>query len=341
MAESTSNVKAPLLEEVLQGLAIKDLESSTKEPESASSKTLGSKCQTKILYEGRPKCDCCVNWVEQYPQEVRESVEETSDAKKYALICRVKKAHENSKTPLELDSLVIQNPHLKQILGEVLAGYTDVTTTLEDVVFKAPFWEFFYRWKQLTEVQCESEVSEYLQLLLKTLTAQLSNTHSVANDMAQNKVITYDYMWTLFPPKSLVYYRLFGQESLLEITRTEYYKGSIETYDLYCRYIEWDGEKFGWKTKLIEVRPFTGTKKVFDLEVYPIGYHKSQADLQSKLLERGRKFVSLGGCHHKAYQGKIKVSSESFFGSKEFHVRVLRWSNDFLRTCHLMLFFLF
>lgn len=322
MAASPSDTKAPLLEEVLQVLHSFDSnEPSTTDSKDSSKNSIGF--GTKVLYEGPSKCQCCINWVEQYPQQLKESVEETSDAKKYAILCRVKKSHGNSKKPLELHSIVIQNSVLKSVLGKVLAGYTDVATTLEYVVFEAPFWEFFYRWKQLEEAQNDPESSDLIKLLLDTLKILLNDTHRIARDLAQNKVITYDYLWTIFPPKTMVYHQLFGRDCLLEVNKTEYYEGEAKTYDLHCRYIDRDAEKFGWKILLIEIPRFAGAKPILELKAYPAEYHKTPGHLHSTLVERGRRFISLSGCHHKAYQGKIKVSSKSFFSSNdEFPVRI-------------------
>lgn len=180
-------------------------------PEATPHEHVGKICEAKTFYEGPEKCKCCINWVENYPTNIKEAVEKTSDAKRYAIICRVKKAHDvNSNDPLELHSIVVQSPSLKTILGDIFTGYPGITTTLNDVSFYAPFWEFFYRWEALTKAQADygSESPEHktICLLLTTLSSQLSSVHNVAKDLIQNSVITYDYLWILFAPGTLVYY---------------------------------------------------------------------------------------------------------------------------------------
>ncbi|KAI1505147.1 P-loop containing nucleoside triphosphate hydrolase protein [Biscogniauxia marginata] len=322
MAESSSNTRAPLLEEVLAGLHLEHRNPSTESVEMAPPQSSGSLCETKILYEGRSKCNCCINWVEQYPEDIKESAEETSDAKRYAILCRVQKAHGDSKKPLELHSIVVQSPLLKSVLGDVFTGYPGITTTLEEVKFCAPFWEFFYRWQALTKAQDthESDALEHIRLLLNTLTSQLGNIHSIAKDLAQNNVITYDFLWTLFPPGTLVYSRLHDRDCLLEVKKTKYNENGIQVYHLQCRCVKWDGENFGWKTKHILISKFSGTLPIQDLRAYPITYHKIPKYIQSKLLERGHKYASLRSWHHKAYRGIIKVSGKSFFGSDKLHI---------------------
>lgn len=269
-----------------------------------------------ILFEGPRKCDCCINWVENFPEDVKEAVEATSEAKTYAIICRIKKSHGKSKEPLELDSIVIQSPLLKSVLGDVFADYPGITTTLEELTFVAPFWEFFYRWDALTESQEQQEfdTQEHTRVLLDALSLRLRDVRRVALDLFQNNVITYDYLWTLFPPGNLVYFRIDNQHCFLEIERTEY-DVCTKSYDLRCKYIEWNGKKFGWKFKLIQLKEFSGTRSIQDLEVYPVTWHKSADGIRSELLERGRKFVSLSGWHHKTYCGIFRPCQRSIFQS--------------------------
>ncbi|KAI6083344.1 P-loop containing nucleoside triphosphate hydrolase protein [Hypoxylon rubiginosum] len=267
------------------------------------------------FYEGPEKCKCCINWVENYPTNIKEAVEKTSDAKRYAIICRVKKAHDvNSNDPLELHSIVVQSPSLKTILGDIFTGYPGITTTLNDVSFYAPFWEFFYRWEALTKAQADygSESPEHktICLLLTTLSSQLSSVHNVAKDLIQNSVITYDYLWILFAPGTLVQKTKYYQSPLLK----------TKTYDLHCRYIDWDGENFCWKTKVIKIDEYSGTMPIRDLKVYPVTYHNAPEDAQSSVLKRGHKFVTVAGCRHRAYRGIVKVSGESLFGSNELRI---------------------
>ncbi|KAJ8132064.1 hypothetical protein O1611_g1564 [Lasiodiplodia mahajangana] len=297
----------------------------TKDPKTFPSENVGAHCDTKILYEGPKKCDCCINWVEQYPSNIKESTEQESDVRRHAIVCRVQKAHRDSKEPLELHSIIIQSPVLKSILGDIFAGYPGITTTLKDVKFRKPFWEFFYFWKPLSDAQAHSKPGskehEHLNKLLETLTSQLSNTHTVANDLIQNRVVTYDYLWILFAPGTLLYSRLFDQDCLLEVKRTDYHGFLSESpYQLRCRYIERNGESLGWKTKLIEIPKFSGTKPIQELEVYPITYHQAPEDMRSRFLERGRKFLSFSDWHHKAYVGVIHVSGESPFGSDKLRI---------------------
>jgi hypothetical protein len=92
-------------------------DSSCKKP------TEGSECATQTLYEGPPKCNCCKNWVEEYPDDLRMQVEEQADDGK----------------ALVLDSVVVQSLSLKKTLGEVFEGYKGITASLKKLVFQVSF----------------------------------------------------------------------------------------------------------------------------------------------------------------------------------------------------------
>ena len=52
-----------------------------------------------------------------------------------------------------------------------------------------------------------------------------------------------------------------------------------------------------------EISEFRGTRKITSLGTYPLKYHKNEAELREELIERGKKFVSLGGVNYKSHAG--------------------------------------
>ncbi|KAI1362106.1 P-loop containing nucleoside triphosphate hydrolase protein [Xylaria arbuscula] len=315
-SESSGEIMAPHLEDVLEGLDLR----LPREPNANPEQSVGTLCQVKTLYEGRKKCGCCINWVEQYPEDTKDPAEETSAVKRYAILTRMQKAHGKVSGSLELHSIAIQSPLLKSVLKNVFAGYPGITTTLSKVEFQAPFWEFFYRWQDLEDAQNtnESEVLDQVHLLLTELTHQLGNVHRIAKDLVQNNVMEHAFLWTLFPPGALAYYRHDDQDYLLQVEKTEYDRN--KNYNLQCRYIEWNGDKFGWKQKRILITQFSGTRSIQDLEAYPVTYHKASRDIQVQLAERGQKFVSLRPWQHKAYRGIMRVLEQHFCSSYKLDV---------------------
>lgn len=173
----------------------------TDENNSAST-SKGSICAAKDLYEGPARCKCCINWVEQYPDDLKESVEEQPETNKYALLVRHAKCHDGPR-PMKLDSTVIQSPQLRPVLETIFKGYSGVTANLKYLKFYSPFKEFFYRWEQLERAadgNNDAVTSSHIQLLRMVLKAELDQTITAWQDLSRNNVVTFDSLWTLFVP---------------------------------------------------------------------------------------------------------------------------------------------
>ena len=70
-----------------------------------------------------------------------------------------------------------------------------------------------------------------------------------------------------------------------------------------AQYLEFDGKQFGYGSIYEEVPQFRGACKITSLPCYPLQYHKDEAKTRRELIERGKKFVSLGGVHYKSHEG--------------------------------------
>lgn len=118
--------------------------------------------------------------------------------------------------------------------------------------------------------------------------------------------MTFDLLWTLFPPNTLVYTSCvyseepkclvfdFGEEKILK-------KGKF--YVVQCRYLDFNGKVLGEVISNLLIPEFRGAKPITSLEAFPLKYHQEMAKVRSELIERGRRFASLSGIHHTAYQG--------------------------------------
>jgi hypothetical protein len=89
------------------------------------------KCGVKNLWEGKQKCSCCVNWIEEYPDDVEVNPEATEAVQQYALIVRNKKSHGSTGKAMMIHTIIVQSPLLKPLLEEVFEGYEGITATLK------------------------------------------------------------------------------------------------------------------------------------------------------------------------------------------------------------------
>ena len=72
-------------------------------------------------------------------------------------------------------------------------------------------------------------------------------------------------------------------------------------------YFDFDGRSFGPVEKRFRIVPFEGEKKITDLPLFPLRFHKDAASIRSKMLERGTKFCDLCTIVHREYNGLSAV----------------------------------
>ncbi|KAL7626543.1 hypothetical protein AAE478_003315 [Parahypoxylon ruwenzoriense] len=287
-----------------------DASSSTDEEEAPDNETSGQLCEVKALYEGESKCSCCINWVEELPKDIKPSAEEESESRRHALLIRLRRNHSDGKQ-MALHSIVVQSPLLKSILGEVFEEYSGITTTLKKLVFKAPFHCFFHEWHRLESVIREIKdpiCKDHGRLLRKILKSELRETISLSNDLNQNNVITYDYLWSIFKPGIDVYTFEDGYDRIYRLLRTQYVSGlGAQYFQLTVNEVECDGNVFGFSTKSIPIYSFLGTKQVQDLDAFPASRHPRLEEVEGALRKRGEMFrdIHLKPYYYGAYKGTV------------------------------------
>lgn len=126
--------------------------------------------------------------------------------------------------------------------------------------------------------------------------------------MLENGLITFDLLWALWKPNTLAYTTTYGSHDeprvfKVEMTEKLHSLMNGEYYYIEGKYFEYDGKQFGFGSMSEEIADFRGARKITSLGCYPLKYHKNETQLRHDLIERGKKFVSLGGVHYKSHQG--------------------------------------
>ncbi len=264
--------------------------------------TTGMLSNIKNLYQTEPDEDGDRAWTEKYPEYVVEPAE-NSETLRYALLVRHRKSYDSHKK-LEIDSIVVQSPLLKEILGTVLENYPGVTTELDRLEFEAPFEAFVHRWERLEKarkVEQDPEAKSHLDLLWDTLEFQLRDTLKKRADHIAHGVITISSIWTIFEPGCLVFTIDDGRERLLRLETGSF--NGYGDYILAYRYIDWDGKRFGLGNENLKISKFKGTTSIIGLPAFPVEYHPTEGKLKERLITRGRVFHAHKGYHYKLYDG--------------------------------------
>ncbi|KAI1751998.1 P-loop containing nucleoside triphosphate hydrolase protein [Xylaria castorea] len=283
--------------------------------------TPGEECVAKNVYEGPPKCRCCINWVDEYPDDVKK-VDATENLS-HALIIRNKKSHGGSK-PLEVSEIVIQSPFLKQFLRDAIPK---LDFHIENIVLKRPFKDAFHHWTDLKEVASQTtdaKALDHIKLLLNVLRRELKETAKQSSELLSKSLMTFDYLWTLFKPGELVFGGNANSSQMYRLEKTEYdtdSKGN-PVFDLRCSVVDWDGESFGRQQSWKRIPSFGGLVKITSLLFYPERFLEDRAGVRDRLLTRGNIFSSLAGPYYKAYRGTAIQTGLFFTNSAERPIHV-------------------
>ncbi|KAF2637190.1 P-loop containing nucleoside triphosphate hydrolase protein [Massarina eburnea CBS 473.64] len=252
-------------------------------------------------------------WTTNFPTRAEPPAEDAVSAQ-HALVARYKLSVSPTKT-LDLQSIVVQSPLLKESLGRVLKDYAGVTTELERLEFNQPFESFVHRWEELeTEisVQAKKDLDDpsnaihltHLQLLHSTLETELSPILREKKDLIANDVARFNKLWTIFEPDCLVYHKVDDHDRVyrLKTAKIDSCSGT-RVFKLDCQFVDYDGTNFGFNKQTINITDFRGTKKINKLEALPLDFHADCEGVKERLTQRGRMFETLKGYHFVGYDG--------------------------------------
>ncbi|KAL1595457.1 hypothetical protein SLS59_008390 [Nothophoma quercina] len=182
------------------------------------------------------------SWDEWIPDNVPRNVEKGKEMRKKAFI--VRRQRDPPKPTLELHSIVVHSPLLRRILDRTFTDYEGISTKLKKLQFNAPLHEFYYRWHRLVqqgEAEEDAEAKKHFELFHDVIDKEILPHIDKMQDYTTHGVVTYDYLWAIFPPGIDVYTFADEQDRIYQAVRSSYGDCS---FNLECTYIDCDGEDF-------------------------------------------------------------------------------------------------
>lgn len=263
---------------------------------------VGSISDIKSLYQGPVDRKGRAQWLDKYPEDAEEAAE-NEETEKYALIARKKKCFDGRKK-FDIDSIIIHSPDLKNALDKVFDKYPGVTCKLDRLVFSAPFEPFVHRWTKFTAAMKSArsvKTKEHLELLHSLLKEQLKDTIKALEDYVVHGVTTYEHLWVIFQPGTVVYIGSGGTPKALSFESGVYTKTDCgPCYQLRLESVGWTGSTFGRGTEHVNIFSWTGTRAIKDLSALPLSFHPEKETIRNSLVQRGMKYESLAGYHFKS-----------------------------------------
>jgi hypothetical protein len=244
------------------------------------------------------------------PPDGLETAAESGKTLKYAVLVRKMKPKSGDSTQsLVIDSIVIQSPYLKRVLGKVFKGYPGIFTDVSRLVFSAPFWCFVHRWQGFLDAKNDEshdqETKTHMELLYAIMSAELKDTIQERDDAIRSRVVSWDYVWTLFPPHSAVLTSMRDKLTAVQFESGAYteVQGCGKIYKMKCHVVDWDGKKMGWAVEGVQIRKYDGKVSFEDLECRPLEHAANAAKVRAYLIARGRTFQRLASNPYQYYDG--------------------------------------
>lgn len=148
---------------------------------------------------------------------------------------------------------------------------------------------------------------KHLSLLADFIKSKYASTTDRLIPLLENGETSYELLWALFKPNTIVYTTCLDTEKSLcfrfDMGEERETATGITYFYMGCRYLDFDGAVFGEVSAALGIEKFAGIKRIANLAAFPLAYHPRRSEMRTGLVKRGRRFVSLLGVHHLQYHG--------------------------------------
>ncbi|KAF2210383.1 hypothetical protein CERZMDRAFT_69393 [Cercospora zeae-maydis SCOH1-5] len=240
-----------------------------------------------------------VFYTETVDEEVPDQVNWWS---KFAL-CLVRHMSHDNKYVQKI-GLQVNSQHLKDILRETIDSFPGISFHTKDITIDAPYRVLFHYKDELEaagEKLEDEDAIAHLGLLLDFIHEEFNDTIEESENLREQGLMSYQYLWTIYRPGDLIYGTVLGQPRAFRLISYQYTCGQFPSLQLSTEFVDFDGEDFGTRTGAQSVAAFSGAERIDRLEAFPMKFHSALDDIQKLLVARGRRFEELAGMHFKRY----------------------------------------
>ncbi|KAF7884770.1 uncharacterized protein EAF02_005106 [Botrytis sinoallii] len=186
---------------------------------------------------------------------------------------------------------------LKQILNHWLDHVFDGSPVLLYSLYE-PLVLYWDDLNNAAEKEVEDAVEKQaradLKLLLETIgsgsgDAKLDKYLKSRKSNMDQRTVTYETLWTIFAPGTLVYGRFFqGEDQLFLVYESEWLWPLINArpryWELTVWSYDWNGRIFKQSPAILKIEAFEGQKAISSLSVFPLKFHD---DVENRMFDYG------------------------------------------------------
>ncbi|KAJ5432370.1 uncharacterized protein N7458_011526 [Penicillium daleae] len=211
------------------------------------------------------------------------------------------------KTKPAYSEIEVQSQGLRDLLRSVIGDYPGQSFDGTSVYIPGPFQAVVHYWEELrAEIEPKEgdseetkQAREDLNEMMNSIRAstELESYFKTRESNMESGVITYEFLWTIFRPKTKVFARPFL--NIPQIFEVPYSPDPYERrrVSIPCWCYDYNGKSQVKTFYEFDIEHFRGTKDISSLFCYPINYLKEEdgqlEELQERLRKRGEKFIEL------------------------------------------------
>ncbi|KAJ7101290.1 P-loop containing nucleoside triphosphate hydrolase protein [Mycena belliarum] len=224
---------------------------------------------------------------------------------------------------VEKTTVELYSQHLRDILSKVIKVYPGISFNTEHVTLVLPVECLYHHLSELREaattLQQGSVEVEHLNILLRFIETQFANTIEQVNNLRPENLVSYDTLWTLFRPGTLIHSKIRGYDRAFRLD--SYYTiacGQNAGFYITAAYTDCDGENFGTRGERLKIPPFAGSTGIATLPTAPLDMRVRKDEIRAALMRRGQRWQKMRGQCHGEYVG---VAIEEGDTDRKFSIR--------------------
>jgi hypothetical protein len=207
--------------------------------------------------------------------------------------------------------IMLFSAHIQRLLKATPAvGRMNVNVYSDYMAIEAPYEVFFHHLEDMKKRHQDTkdisvrENANFSALYQYFSTGPPSTAFTNVKQNLENRVISFNQLWALYKPDTLVFQQTLGHPEILRVHRKEQVTdmmGNQTAWDITVVQVSWDGRKEKFQRSLLTVRQqsFTMTRDINSLQLIPLEYLSTDErdELIQKVTKRGKKWA--GYCRGK------------------------------------------
>ncbi|KAL2835298.1 P-loop containing nucleoside triphosphate hydrolase protein [Aspergillus cavernicola] len=151
-----------------------------------------------------------------------------------------------------------------------------------------------------TKEQPNEVLVDGLSVALTYIEEDHAHTIASMDSLLSRDEISWEYIWALFIPQTLVYHyhRLTQQDQILRFCEAEkrLRKTGVWYWQIRCDVIVSNGVKLGFtKVDHFSIDEFPGARKIYDLPIFPLDFVRNKSAVYKHAVERGKRYCEISG----------------------------------------------